>query len=178
MTTATQPFVVDTFSSQLGWMAYAADGEKLVQLTFGHRTPKNAMAHLDAAYVRASCDGPWNAEAIAQLQAFAAGEDVDLSDIPVDLGNVTDFQRRVFESCRRIPYGQTMTYGELASHAGAPRGARAVGNAMARNELPLVIPCHRVVPAGQGIGQYSAGKGRRTKLRLLENESPAMAQGR
>ncbi len=178
MATVTMQAVVDTFPSELGWMAYAADGENLVQLTFGHRTPKDAMAHLSTQYVRASRGAHWHAEAITRLQAFAAGEVVDLSDIPVDLVNATDFQRRVFESCRRIPYGQTMTYGELATRAKAPRAARAVGSTMARNELPLLIPCHRVVPAGQGIGRYSAGEGRRTKLRLLETEAATIAESR
>jgi len=178
MTTAMKQFVVETFPSDLGWMAIITEGEYLVRLTFGHRNPKDAMAHLAAERVRVTGDGGWNADATAKLQAFARGDAVDLTDIPLDLGDVTDFQRRVFEACRRIPHGETMTYGELASRAGTPRGARAVGNAMARNNLPLVIPCHRVVPAGQGIGEYSAGEGRRTKLRLLEAEASSMAGSR
>lgn len=171
MPTVEKSLLVDTFPSELGWMALLSDGEKLVQLTFGHSSPKEAIAKLDAVEIHTSFEGGWNPEAIARLQAFAEGADVDLSDIPVDLGKVTVFQQRVFDMCRQIPYGQTLTYGELAKRIGQPRAARAVGNTMARNNLPLVIPCHRVVPACAGIGNYSAGEGRRSKLRLLENEA-------
>lgn len=162
---------VGTFPSELGWMAFVADCERLVQLTFGHRTPKAAIAQLDTVDLNTSFEGDWNLEAITRLQAFAAGEVVDLSDIPVDFGNVTEFQRRVLGMCRQIRYGETLTYGQLAARAGKPRAARAVGSTMAKNNLPLLVPCHRVVPANQGIGEYSAGEGRRTKLRLLENEA-------
>lgn len=102
--------------------------------------------------------------------AYAAGEPVDFADVAVDLAHLTPTQCRVIEQCRRIPYGQTLTYGRLAALAGSPGAARAVGNVMAANRCPLVIPCHRVVQAGGQIGHYSAPAGRRMKLRLLEQE--------
>ena len=88
----------------------------------------------------------------------------------VELDHLAPFARRVVELCRRIPYGQTLTYGELAAQAGSPRAARAVGNVMRTNRCPLVVPCHRVVPSGSGLGGYSAPGGVRAKLRLLELE--------
>jgi methylated-DNA-[protein]-cysteine S-methyltransferase len=81
----------------------------------------------------------------------------------------TEFTRRVWEACRRIPYGRTVSYGELAAQAGSPRGARAVGQALGRNRIPLLIPCHRVL-AGQGaLGGF--GGGLEMKKRLLDLES-------
>ncbi len=178
MATAEKQYVVDTFPSELGWIAVAAEDQRLAQLTFGHRTPKAAIASIETAFCGELCEREWNPEMIARLQAFAAGEVVDFSDIQIEYGQVTEFQRRIFEACRRIPYGKTLTYGQLAHQAGKPRAARAVGNTMAKNQIPLVIPCHRVVPASQGIGGYSAGEGRRSKLRLLENEALTTATSR
>jgi methylated-DNA-[protein]-cysteine S-methyltransferase len=83
---------------------------------------------------------------------------------------LTEFQQKVQKLCRQIPFGTTMTYGELAAKAGAPGAARAVGICMARNCFPLVVPCHRVVPAGGRLGNYSAPGGTETKQRLLDME--------
>ena len=76
----------------------------------------------------------------------------------------------VWKALKRVPAGQTITYGELAKRAGYPGAARAVGSAVACNPLPVVIPCHRVVPASGGIGKYSAKGGVRRKRELLDME--------
>jgi O-6-methylguanine DNA methyltransferase len=93
----------------------------------------------------------------------------DLKDLPVEL-NVSAFERRVLEETRRIPTGRTASYADVARRIGAPNAARAVGNALARNPVPLVIPCHRVVPVSGGIGRYSGGEGPPTKATLLARE--------
>lgn len=100
------------------------------------------------------------------LQKYAAGQPVDLSSIPVEHRRITEFQRRVLDVCRSIPYGETLTYGQVAAAAGSPRAARAVGTVMRQNRFPLIIPCHRVV-SSNGIGGYSARDGVDTKRRLL-----------
>ena len=89
--------------------------------------------------------------------------------VPLDLG-VRPFHGKVLAAARRIPYGRTATYGELAARAGSPRAARAVGQAMARNPVPLVVPCHRVVAGGGGLGGF--GGGLDLKRRLLDLEAP------
>ncbi|MEM1658558.1 MAG: MGMT family protein [Candidatus Jordarchaeales archaeon] len=94
------------------------------------------------------------------------GECLDFN-YEVDLSNLTPFQRKVLEEVRRIPPGETITYGELARRIGNPRAARAVGRALKRNPLPIVIPCHRVVGAC-GIGGYTGGL--EIKVKLLINE--------
>lgn len=102
------------------------------------------------------------------LEHIRTGKD-DLRSIPVDL-RVTPFERSVLEELRRIPPGETRTYSEIARRIGEPGAVRAVGNACAHNPAVVVIPCHRVVPAGGGIGNYSATGGPRTKRLLLERE--------
>ena len=107
---------------------------------------------------------------VRRLQAFAAGKPDALGDIRVDSGRLSEFQRRVLDQCRRIPYGQTMTYAELAAKAGSPKAARAVGNCMAGNRIPLIIPCHRVVCTDGRIGSYSGCGG-------MSNETPTIGRG-
>ena len=76
----------------------------------------------------------------------------------LDLSGYTPFQLKVYAALRKIPPGMTVSYGELAKRAGYPGAARAVGTAMRKNRLPIVIPCHRVIPVTGGLGEYSAGK--------------------
>jgi len=79
-------------------------------------------------------------------------------DVPLDLEGIDGFRRTVLETLtREVPWGETVSYGELAAMAGRPRAARAVGSAMRRNPLPFVIPCHRVLAAGNKIGGYGGG---------------------
>jgi O-6-methylguanine DNA methyltransferase len=102
------------------------------------------------------------------LEHLASGSE-DLSDIPLDL-DVTPFERRVLDALRKVPAGEVLTYGELARRLGAPRGARAVGNACARNPALLLVPCHRAVRGDGDLGGYAGAGGPRTKERLLALE--------
>jgi len=108
-----------------------------------------------------------------QLIAYFNGKQVDF-DIQTDLTRVTDFQRRILTTCAKIRYGRQMTYGELASNAGYPGAARAVGNTMAKNPIPIVIPCHRVVGAHGHLGGFSAEQGIALKRWLLDMEQNAI----
>jgi methylated-DNA-[protein]-cysteine S-methyltransferase len=85
-----------------------------------------------------------------------------------DLSGCTEFEKKVYRALRRVPAGKVLSYGELAKRAGYPGAARAVGSAMKKNRLPIVIPCHRVIPSVGGLGEYSAGK--KWKRWLLEHE--------
>jgi methylated-DNA-[protein]-cysteine S-methyltransferase len=89
-------------------------------------------------------------------------------DLPLGLVG-TGFERRVLRRLLAIPFGKTMTYGEVARSIGSPRAARAVGNAVRKNPLAILVPCHRVVPAGRGIGRYASGTWR--KRWLLRHEA-------
>ena len=169
--------VVVVLPSRLGWIALLQSGNLLQRLTFGHGDPARAVAGLNlAASIDAEVVELPEADSLGgRLQAFTAGAHVDFSDVGVDLSDRTPLHRRVIAHCRRIPCGQTLSYGQLAAQAGAPGAARAVGNIMAVNRVPLVVPCHRVVAASGNNTGYSAGEGVRTKLRLLEMEALAVA---
>lgn len=93
---------------------------------------------------------------------------------PLDLTHVrTPFQKKVLIACSKIPFGSTMSYGELAARAGSPRAARAVGNTMAANPMPIVIPCHRVLASQGALGGYSIGLS--YKKKLLSHEGVALS---
>jgi methylated-DNA-[protein]-cysteine S-methyltransferase len=105
---------------------------------------------------------------LAALRRALDGEPMDFSDWPLDWGGATRFQRRVWAVTRRIPWGQTRPYCWVAARAGDPRAARAVGQALAANPVPLVVPCHRVLRSDGGLGGF--GGGLDLKRRLLKNE--------
>lgn len=104
---------------------------------------------------------------LEMLARFARGDLVDVALTPVVLAGPPFFVR-VWAALRRVPRGRVVTYGELAREVGAPRAMRAVGRAMAGNPRPLVVPCHRVVAEGGGLGGYSGGIARKRALLALE----------
>jgi methylated-DNA-[protein]-cysteine S-methyltransferase len=174
---------IETFETELGWTAIAWREDALRGVAFGHTSRRNVeiaiarslrMLRQQGALSghNALHDVPgWAKELIDGLRRFAAGEPVDFSDVPLATDHYTTFGCRVAAACRRIPWGQTRSYGELAAECGAPGAARAVGTVMAKNRYPLVVPCHRVLAAGGALGGYSAPDGLRMKRRLLKMES-------
>ena len=103
-----------------------------------------------------------------QIEAYLAGDDVNFSIDDLDFEGCGEFERHVLLAVHQIPCGRVMTYGGLAAAAGAPGGARAVGNVMAGNFFPLVVPCHRVIRSDGSLGGF--GGGLPMKKALLERE--------
>jgi methylated-DNA-[protein]-cysteine S-methyltransferase len=120
---------------------------------------------------------PSIASAIAAIIALLAGERCELAAINLDMEGVPPFRQRVYKVARSIPAGTTLTYGAVARLMGEPGAARAVGQALGRNPFALLVPCHRVLAAGNKIGGFSAEGGTATKQRLLaiEGASPGAA---
>jgi methylated-DNA-[protein]-cysteine S-methyltransferase len=111
------------------------------------------------------------AEIIAAAKRYFNGEPIDFSDVLVDLDGQDDFFKQIYAALRRVGWGRTTTYGTLAKELGAgPEAARDVGQAMAKNPVPLIIPCHRVLAAGGKVGGFSAPGGSVAKVRMLELE--------
>jgi methylated-DNA-[protein]-cysteine S-methyltransferase len=108
--------------------------------------------------------------AIDRIVKLLAGERDDLMDIPLDLDGVPEFNRGVYDIARAIPPGQTLTYGDIAKRLGGVELSRDVGQALGRNPCPIVVPCHRVLAAGQKPGGFSARGGVDTKLKMLAIE--------
>jgi methylated-DNA-[protein]-cysteine S-methyltransferase len=162
------------FPSDLGWFAIAWSGDRLTRLTFGHPSAAAAIASLEADDDFATTDSKttpkWISDLASRLQSYAAGNDEQFDDVPLDLSHLSAFQARVIRACRRISRGRVRTYGELAGTAGAEGAARAVGNCMAKNRFPIIIPCHRVVGSAGSLGGFSARDGISMKRRMLEME--------
>lgn len=113
-----------------------------------------------------------------QLAAYLEG-DLERIERPVDLSLVAaPFRRTVLDHLLEIPRGQVATYGELARRAGKPRAARAAGSACATNPIPIIVPCHRVVPGSGGVGNYGGGRERKWFLLGLEGAEVAKRRGR
>jgi methylated-DNA-[protein]-cysteine S-methyltransferase len=106
---------------------------------------------------------------LSQLLEYLEGKRVQF-DVPIDWTDFTEFQRRVLQATRAIPYGETRTYGEIARSAGSPRAARAVGQAEKANPIPVIIPCHRVIGADGAMVGYGGPEGVDLKARLLKLE--------
>lgn len=180
---------ITSFVTELGWMAVAWRGDVLRGNVFGHASQRSAelalagslgtaqaFCRLDAA--REAEELPaWLVAAIEMLKRFACGEPVDFATAPLSLDHLTPFGRRVVAACRRIGWGQTRSYGELAAECGSAGAARAVGSVMAKNRYPLIVPCHRVLGAGGSLGGYSAPGGLTMKQRLLDMECFAPSHG-
>ncbi|MHC4394906.1 MAG: methylated-DNA--[protein]-cysteine S-methyltransferase [Planctomycetota bacterium] len=106
-----------------------------------------------------------------QIIAYFDGCIIDFSpDIPAALDGFSRFALSVLTACRDVEFGQTITYGRLAKKVGRPNAARAVGRIMAKNPMPLIIPCHRVIRTDGGLGGFSAPGGITLKKRLLSHE--------
>ncbi len=163
--------------TDLGWFGIAWEGESVSRLTFGHATKRDAKSDLsEIAGGRPTrvdaLRGP-HRDLVDRVVDYASGAPSDFSDISLRLHPMTPFQAKVLRACRRIPWGQTRSYGDLAADAGSARAARAVGTVMASNRHPILIPCHRVIAANRQVGGFSAPGGSRMKMRLLKMESAA-----
>jgi methylated-DNA-[protein]-cysteine S-methyltransferase len=173
--------VIVTAPSKLGHLAVAVADEKIVGTSMAHDSgpqAANRLAKMLGASLEAeTLDTPADAnerlacDVLDRLVRFCEGEPVVLDNIPVALDHLSAFQRRVVRACRAIPYGATRSYGEVAAAAGSAGAARAVGQVMASNRMPLIVPCHRVVAAGGKLGGFSAPQGLTLKKRLLSIEA-------
>jgi methylated-DNA-[protein]-cysteine S-methyltransferase len=179
--TANNGAILDVFESDLGWIAVSAVERRLLGVTFGHARRADALAAAKThrmigvspqnAGAPVSGDLNWIADLRERFQSFARGEFEDFRDVAIDDSHLTPFERSVAKACRAIAYGETLSYGQLASKIGRAGAARAVGRVMATNRYPLIVPCHRVLASGGGLGGYSAPQGLAMKRKLLAMEA-------
>ena len=150
------------YGSPLGEMLLAATDRGVCGVWFvGQRHGPDASGWREAP------DHPVLLEAIAQLRAYFAGERTQF-DLPLDLQHGTAFQQSVWQALLAIPRGGTTSYAELGRRIGKPEAARAVGAAVGRNPVSIVVPCHRVLGTGGGLTGYAGGLERKTALLRLE----------
>jgi methylated-DNA-[protein]-cysteine S-methyltransferase len=160
-------------------VAWNARGLTAVQLPEKDRAMTERRLAAKAASAGAA-EPPQRMQAlIADIQKYLAGERIDFSSVAVDLDGVDAFRRRLYQAMRGIGWGSTTTYGELARELGSGEweAARDVGQAMGRNPVPIVIPCHRVLAADGKLGGFSAYGGGATKAKLLALEGVQLGRG-
>jgi O-6-methylguanine DNA methyltransferase len=154
------------FESPLGRLLVAYQGPTVLAVAINEHAPTFAGELAD----RVGAPPQRDAAAPAWLTEAIFDQIEGRRDYPhFDLSPLSAFQQRVLIATADIPRGQVRTYGQIAAAIGAPGAARAVGTALARNPVPLIIPCHRVVRAGGKLGNYGAG-GQTMKRRLLDHE--------
>lgn len=146
----------------------------LMQLDDGSMRTGWVDEELETKLERSVADRRLLPDLARRLKAYFDGEEVDFSDVPLPDG-AAEFQRRCWQACRRIPRGVTISYAQLAGRAGSPNAFRAAGQSMRHNQLPVIVPCHRVVGSGgrlHGFGGTTAAESRplSIKRRLLEME--------
>ncbi len=158
------------FKTRWGWFGLAgdADGLRRACLPLPDKVAVKAYLLTDAKAAVGAADF---ADCRQQVQAYFEGERVDFSSVPVNLSGFGTFAQAVLKTLHRLPYGRTLTYSELAAHAGRPRAVRAAASAVAANPLPLIVPCHRILRKDGSLGGFSAPGGVVTKQRLLDLES-------
>ncbi|HYP86024.1 methylated-DNA--[protein]-cysteine S-methyltransferase [Variovorax sp.] len=156
-------------------IAWGERGIVGVQLPEADAAATRARMHKRFPALREGAPPPDVRAAVARITHLLNGAIDDLSDLDLDWHGVNEFQRRVYQLARRIPVGETRTYGQLASELGDKALARAVGQALGRNPFAPVVPCHRVLAAGGKPGGFSAFGGSRIKLRMLAVEGAEAA---
>ncbi|HEX9595787.1 MAG TPA: methylated-DNA--[protein]-cysteine S-methyltransferase [Anaerolineales bacterium] len=174
LTSAAQPTYGMLNHGLLGAIFVALGPEGVLAVEFGLPEAEFLERVLAMTGGRPRFDPQGLAAVLEQLEQLLSGRRSHF-DLPVDLQALTDFQRRVLAATARIPRGQVMTYSQIAHQIGKPRAARAVGQALAHNPVPLLIPCHRVVASDGRLTGYSGGGGIATKARLLQLEGASLA---
>jgi methylated-DNA-[protein]-cysteine S-methyltransferase len=159
------------FNTAIGPCGVAWNAHGLTRLLFAQSSEQATEQRLrnHSGGDRSDDPPPPIATLIVDIQRYFRGEEVDFSGVAVDLTALSAFQQNLYQSLRGVTWGRTTTYGELARALGCP-DARDVGQAMGKNPVPIVIPCHRVLAAGGKAGGFSAPGGTATKEKLLALE--------
>ncbi len=157
----------DVIDSPVGELLVAATERGLCRIAYDAQ-PEQELERLARAFGVRVLRSPKPIEtARRELDEYFDGKRRTF-DLPVDVALLADFNRRVLQELVRVPYGEVVTYGELAARAARPRAARAVGTVMNRNPLPIVLPCHRVIGANGKLVGYGGGLERKEQLLRLE----------
>jgi methylated-DNA-[protein]-cysteine S-methyltransferase len=159
--------------SPLGKLIVAVTPRGVVRIAYEREAEDDVLQELAEGVSPRILRAPERTDAARrELEGYFAGT-IQRFDLPVDWSLVHGFAVGVLKATARVPFGRVATYGEMAASAGSPRAARAAGNALHINPIPIVVPCHRIVPAAGGIGGYGGGEDRKRFLLQLEGAFPA-----
>jgi methylated-DNA-[protein]-cysteine S-methyltransferase len=165
--------VFDTVRTPIGELLIAQSKSGLCKVAFDDEPQDEVLAKLARAVgPRVLVSHRETEDTREALAAYFEGEEVGF-EMPVDFALISsDFQRKVLEALASVPRGQTTSYGRLADAIGHPRASRATGTALGRNPIPVVVPCHRVLPGSGSLGNYGGGPWRKEFLLQLEGALP------
>ena len=179
MAVISQQLIYVVFRTCAGPVGLAASPTGILRLALPSAFPPGTACVLPVpglatvtAPLRGPEDSPLFQGLVPMLVRYFKGERVAFDGV-LDIAGATSFEHRVWQAARAIPYGETRTYAWLAREIGQPRAARAVGHALGRNPIPIIIPCHRVVRSDGGLGGFSAGLDMKVWLLRLEGVLPA-----
>jgi methylated-DNA-[protein]-cysteine S-methyltransferase len=159
--------------SPLGRLIVAVTPRGLVRIAYEGEAEDVVLEELASGISPRVLRAPERTDAARrELEAYFGGK-LQQFDLPIDWSVTRGFTRGVLEATAAVPFGRVATYGEVAASAGSPRAARAAGNALHINPIPIVVPCHRIVPASGGIGKYGGGEDRKKFLLELEGAVPS-----
>ncbi len=159
-----------TFNTDIGWIGILASAKGLLGITLPQRSAEEACQLLGDSINQAAWSPHLFHDLMGRLKVYFSGYKATFPD-ELDLSGATSFQRKVWKTTRLIPYGETRSYLWVAEQIKRPRAVRAVGQALSRNPLLIIVPCHRVVASDGKLGGFSGGVG--TKRCLLWLESSA-----
>lgn len=152
---ANQLFFV-AFETSLGWIGLSTTEKGIAQISLPRPSEEEALVALNLRSTAMRIGAKSLGSSVSRIQNYCRGQYVTF-DEALDLSTGSVFEQQVWYACRTIPYGQTRSYGWLAAQLGRPKAARAVGNALGKNPIPIIIPCHRVIAANNRIGGFSGG---------------------
>ena len=160
------------FDSPIGAVGLAWRNDDVIGVQLPENTPARTLEALQSRFPQSQQKNPRGTirQVRDDVRSLLAGKRRDLQGVSIDFGEVTPFRQQVLNAARQIAPGQTLSYGELAARVGKPAGARAVGQAMGANPVPIIVPCHRVLASGVKAGGFSAAGGAATKVFMLRSE--------
>jgi len=156
------------FETDIGWMAILGSPQGLMCVTLPLRSEAEAVRQFGNTVEQAIRSDEQFTDLVKRFKSYFCGGRPSFTD-PIDFSGATAFQRAVWEAARQIPYGDTKSYGDIAEQIGRHGAARAVGQAMGRNPVAIIIPCHRVVASGGRLGGFGGGED--LKRYLLDMEA-------
>ena len=162
----------DVFETRFGWMGVVASINGLRRTTLPQNSPDECLVRLGFDTVEFTHSPGRFTGLIDRLSRYFDGENVEMDYQDIDVSDASSFERSSWAACRTIRYGETRTYKWLAIKTGRPNAPRAVGQAMARNRLPIIVPCHRVLASDGQLRGFDGGEKRLDlKKRLLDLEN-------
>jgi len=161
------------FLTAWGWAGFVADQKGLLIFVLPEERKENVLFRIEKELKcnNLSEDNREWKNLIHKVKEYYTGKKIDFTDSRLNLDNYTNFQKKVLQTVKKIPYGEIRSYKEAAEAADYPRAYRAVGNTMKNNPLPLIVPCHRVIKSDGSLGGFSAEGGINLKQKMLALEN-------